>query len=153
MFGNVVVIVSVSIISNGKILMIKEYKPNAYNKWNFPSGHIEWGEDILNAACREVKEETGLDINLLSTTGVYNFLSLSKDHIILFHFIGEIIGGSLLLEEQKIIDSKWVTINDILRWDTAQLREGIIIKNIAERLYNGINYPIALFSKLIAKEQ
>jgi bis(5'-nucleosidyl)-tetraphosphatase len=32
----------------------------AYNYWDFPKGIAEAGEDPLEAACREVKEETGL---------------------------------------------------------------------------------------------
>lgn len=28
--------------------------------WDFPKGHIERGESLLNTACREVEEETGL---------------------------------------------------------------------------------------------
>ncbi len=32
----------------------------AYNYWDFPKGVVEAGEDPLEAACREVEEETGL---------------------------------------------------------------------------------------------
>src|SRR3982751_1714437 len=32
----------------------------AYNNWDFPKGLVESGEDMLSAAKREVKEETGL---------------------------------------------------------------------------------------------
>src|SRR3954471_6619961 len=32
----------------------------AYNNWDFPKGLVESGEDMLTAAKREVKEETGL---------------------------------------------------------------------------------------------
>ena len=32
----------------------------AYNNWDFPKGLVESGEDMLSAARREVKEETGL---------------------------------------------------------------------------------------------
>ena len=77
--NEIVLVVSTSILQEGKVLMIKENKPIVKNKWNFPSGRVEKGEDILAAACREVKEETGLDVNLTHTTGIYNFAS-STDH-------------------------------------------------------------------------
>jgi 8-oxo-dGTP pyrophosphatase MutT (NUDIX family) len=58
--NEIVLVVSVSIIKNNEVLMIKENKPSAINKWNFPSGRIEDNEEILQAALREVKEETSL---------------------------------------------------------------------------------------------
>ncbi|MBV7508988.1 NUDIX domain-containing protein [Bacillus sp. sid0103] len=73
----IVLVVSVSIIKDEKVLMIKENKQNVINKWNFPSGRIEPGEDILYAARREVKEETGLDVELTDTTGIY-FMSVAE---------------------------------------------------------------------------
>lgn len=45
-----------------KILLVHHKK---LNKWVQPGGHIEEHEDPEQAAIREVKEETGLDIELL----------------------------------------------------------------------------------------
>lgn len=41
MNNSIVLVVSVSIIRDEKILMIEEKRPFAINKWNFPSGRIE----------------------------------------------------------------------------------------------------------------
>jgi ADP-ribose pyrophosphatase YjhB (NUDIX family) len=46
----IVLVVSVSIFRDDKVLIIRENKPTAIDKWNFPSGHIEYGEDILHSA-------------------------------------------------------------------------------------------------------
>jgi len=48
--NGIVLVASVSIFSDDKVLIIKENKPAAINKWNFPSGRIEYGEDILYSA-------------------------------------------------------------------------------------------------------
>ncbi|MBU9721653.1 MULTISPECIES: NUDIX domain-containing protein [Bacillaceae] len=40
--------------------------------WGIPSGHIEIGETVSNAAIREVKEETNLDIRIKKLIGVYS---------------------------------------------------------------------------------
>ena len=42
----IVLVVSVSIISEDKVLMVKENIPSVKNKWNFPSGRIEYGEEF-----------------------------------------------------------------------------------------------------------
>lgn len=145
----IVLVASVSIIKDEEVLMIKENKPNVINKWNFPSGHIEMGEDIPYAARREVKEETGLDVELTYTTGVYNFISSSKDQVILFHFVGQVIGGSINLEEDEIIDSAWVKVSELVKADDDKLRDPSAIKQIANCLVKKNYHPISVFHKQI----
>jgi 8-oxo-dGTP diphosphatase len=149
--NGIVLVVSVSIIRDDEVLIIKENKPTAINKWNFPSGHIESGEDILYAACREAKEETGFDVTLNGTTGVYNFISNTNDQVFLFHFTGEVTGGSLYLEEDEILDSKWVKVNELLEFDNEELREPGVLKQIINNLLNQELYSITLYNKQVIK--
>lgn len=44
------------------LLVKRDTKPNK-NKWCIPGGHIENGEEPIDAAIRELKEETNLDLN------------------------------------------------------------------------------------------
>lgn len=145
--NGIVLVVSVSIIKDGEVLLIQENKPAAMKKWNFPSGRIEHSEDILDAACREVKEETGFDVNLTGTTGIYNFISTTNHHVILFHFTGEITGGCLELEEEEIIDSKWVKLSELIHLDANELRDASVIKQIAERLLQQKWHSLAFFNE------
>jgi 8-oxo-dGTP diphosphatase len=145
----IVLVVSVSIIKDEEVLMIKENKPNVINKWNFPSGRIEMGEDIPYAARREVKEETGLDVELTYTTGIYNFISSSQDQVIMLHFIGQVTGGSIYLEEDEIIDSAWVKVSDLVKSNDDELRNPSVLKQIANCLVNKSYHPINVFHKQI----
>ncbi|MFZ7946170.1 NUDIX hydrolase [Neobacillus sp. 19] len=144
-----VLVVSVSIIKGDEVLIIKENKPSAINKWNFPSGCIEHNEDILDAARREVKEETGFDVKLTGTTGVYNFISSSNDQVILFHFTGEIIGGSLKLEEDEIIASRWIKVPELIDFNYSELREASVIRKIVDRLVSKQIHSITVFNEKI----
>ncbi|OCA90436.1 DNA mismatch repair protein MutT [Bacillus sp. FJAT-27225] len=145
----IVLVVSVSIIKDEKVLMIKETKPSAPNKWNFPSGRIEKGEDIPSAAKREVKEETGLDVELIYTTGIYNFISSSQDQVIMFHFVGQVTGGSIYLGEDGIIDSNWVELSDLAKFNGEELRNPYVIKQITNSLLSKNYYSIHLYHKQI----
>ena len=147
----IVLVASVSIFRNDKVLIIKENKPTNVYKWNFPSGHIEFGEDILYSAHREVKEETGFDVKLIGTTGVYNFISNTNDQVILFHFIGKITGGTLNLEEDEITDSKWIQVNDFLAFEKEDLRESHVIKQIINNLLEENIYSISVFNEHLFK--
>lgn len=145
---SIVLVASVTIFKENKVLMIKEKKPSDYNKWNFPSGRIEYLEGILDAACREVKEETGYDVNLTGTTGIYNFISSSNHQVILFHFTGEIVGGALELQEEEIIDARWDTIEGILTYDSGELRDESVIRQIANRLLKKEICTLDIFNEL-----
>ncbi|MED1203511.1 NUDIX hydrolase [Heyndrickxia acidicola] len=145
--NRIVLVVSVTVVQENEVLMIKENKPSAINKWNFPSGRIEQGEDILNAACREVKEETGYDVKILETTGVYNFISSSNHQVILFHFIAEIQGGFLKLEEDEIIDSKWISLSEIQNMKNEELRDSKVIRQIVEAMINKKFHPTEVFNE------
>ncbi|WP_249598687.1 NUDIX hydrolase [Peribacillus frigoritolerans] len=145
--NSIVLVVSVSILNDEEVLIIKENKPTAFDKWNFPSGRIEYGEDILNAARREVKEETGFDVKLNNTTGIYNFISSTNDQVILFHFTGEVTGGSLNLEEDEILDSKWIKLNDLMKFDNKEIREASVLKKIVDNLLKENLYSISICSE------
>jgi 8-oxo-dGTP diphosphatase len=148
--NGIVLVVSVSIISEDKVLMVKENKASVKNKWNFPSGRIEYGEDILDAARREAKEETGYDVRLTGTTGIYNFISSSNHQVILFHLLGEIIGGTLQLDANEIIDSKWIAPPDLLVPNLIELRDKEVIKQIAENLMSEEKeHSLALFKRYL----
>lgn len=145
----IVFVVSVSIIHNDRMLIIKENKALVRNTWNFPSGRVEHGEDIMDAARREAREETGYNIKLTSTTGVYNFISSIQQQVVLFHFIGEIIGGSLQLDAAEIADAKWVTPEEISSSDVLELRDREVMKQITDNVISQKEHPLTLFhSKL-----
>nr|WP_154892748.1 NUDIX hydrolase [Paenibacillus xylanexedens] len=144
--NGIVLVVSVSIIHEDNLLMIKENKATVRNTWNFPSGRIEYHEDILEAARREAKEETGYDVKLTATTGIYNFMSSTNHQVILFHFIGEIIGGSLQLDKAEIIDSKWIAPADLLIPDFLELRDKELIQRITQNLISQKEYSLTLFN-------
>lgn len=63
--------VILAIKNGGKWLFQERLKHPYYGFWGFPSGKIRWGETILQAAARELKEETGLTAKL-SYKGVYH---------------------------------------------------------------------------------
>ena len=62
---------------NNKIVVVNQNN----DSWSLPKGHVEKGEKILQAAKREIHEETGLDINklkLIKKLGVYERFSFNK---------------------------------------------------------------------------
>ncbi len=47
--------------ANGEVVVVSQKSKS----WSLPKGHIEPGEDVLEAAYREINEETGLNVSCL----------------------------------------------------------------------------------------
>ncbi|CDG66001.1 MAG: 8-oxo-dGTP diphosphatase [Methanobacterium sp.] len=55
-----------------KIIFIKRKNPPYKGSWALPGGFVEYGETVEDAVIREVKEETGVTINIDELLGVYS---------------------------------------------------------------------------------
>ena len=71
--------VSVIIVKEQKVLLGQRKTALGTNTWAFPGGHLEYGEKIEECACREVLEETGLQIKNLRIVNFTNDL-FQKEH-------------------------------------------------------------------------
>ena len=80
--------------------------------WGIPSGHVEAGETVAEAAVREVKEETNLDIRILKLIGVYSephsqvftYPNGNVIHFVTTCFLAEIKGGKLKCNSLESLD-------------------------------------------------
>ena len=61
--------VSCLIRNNGNILLLNRKDPD-WNGYTLPGGHVEPGESLIHAVIREMKEETGLDIQSPKLCGI-----------------------------------------------------------------------------------
>lgn len=89
--------------------------------WGIPSGHVEPGETVTNAAVREVLEETGLDIRIKRLVGIYsepesqvfNYPDGRNVHFITSCFEAEVIGGELDCTCPETLDIRYFSSTDL----------------------------------------
>jgi len=82
---------SALIIENGKVLLVYHKKLDV---WLYPGGHIEKNETPEQAAVREAKEETGLDIKIIGERDE-NLADIDTDVSVLcnpYAFLCELVG-------------------------------------------------------------
>ena len=53
-------------------ILIKRKNDPYKDYWALPGGFVEYGESVENAAIRESKEETSIDVELIDLVGVYS---------------------------------------------------------------------------------
>jgi ADP-ribose pyrophosphatase YjhB (NUDIX family) len=68
-----------------------------YDLWNLPGGGLEKGESPWQGVVREVKEETGLDVEIVRLAGIYS--KPDRDEVV-FSFECKMVGGEIVLNEE-----------------------------------------------------
>ena len=104
--------------NNLNILLIYNGKEK---NWEFPKGHVEKNEDFIDAMYREIKEETGLDTEILSELPDYEYSNNIDGDIILKMWCVKSKDDSKLKKEFEIDDLQWTSsdnVTNILSYDS-----------------------------------
>lgn len=103
---------------NGKILLGLRNSPNdpAHGLWQLCGGKVEFAENPVAAVIREIREETGYKVKVLSEKPIISNVlwkrKRSRSHIVLLGFECKIHSGKLLIGGRENSDWKWITKAD-----------------------------------------
>jgi ADP-ribose pyrophosphatase YjhB (NUDIX family) len=97
---------SVVVVDNQDRIVLQRRRDNG--KWDLPGGVMELGESLAECAIREVNEETGLDVEVVSIVGVYS----DPGHILAYEdgearqefaicFKARILGGQVAVSDES----------------------------------------------------
>ncbi len=140
------IIVGVCIKKDGKILMVQEARKKVYKMWNFPMGHLDNAETIFEGAKREVKEETGYEVELTSIISIQNYPN--KENIKIT-FNANIIDGDISYDKNEVLDVKWISIEELENMTSKELRAYNSSRDIIKDAKENKGYLLEIIKKLV----
>lgn len=102
---------------NDKVLLIQRGKEPNIGSWSIPGGAQELGETIRDAVCREVYEETGVEISDPILVDTVDLISPVKDGKIKYHYtLVDFVAVALspdIVAGGDAADAKWVELMNL----------------------------------------
>lgn len=105
-----VVGVGVAAIADDKILLIKRGREPNKGLWAVPGGKVKFGEEMKEAARREILEETGLIVEVGEVVWVGEIID-GDHHLVLIDFAGAVVGGELEASSDAD-EARWVPMGE-----------------------------------------
>ena len=114
---------------NDKILVIKRSaKEEVFEKlWDIPGGRMNFGEMPTEALTREIREETGLTVNILNPFTVWSFMAQDDLQVIGITMLADYVSGEVVLSEEHT-EYKWINPHEFANLDA----NGSLKKEIAK---------------------
>lgn len=131
------VIVGGIVEKDGKVLLVQEKQEKCYGKWNIPAGHLDFNESIKQGAIREIKEETGCDVELNGILYIANRI-LDDDLFIMIIFSTKLVNENIKYDKSEILDVQWFSYDEIMNQMDDKLRQLDYIKTSVNNYRNNI---------------
>ncbi len=118
----------------GCVLLVKRGHAPRQGEWSLPGGRVELGESLVEATKREIREETGLNIDVGQQIEVFDRIH-QRDGRVQYHFvIADYLctprGGTLAASDDAE-DVAWVSPGDLEAFGVNEHARRVIGKGLA----------------------
>ncbi len=106
--------VGVAVVRDGAILLVRRGRGALAGSWAVPGGKVRWGETMREAARRETREETGIDVDVGDVVWVGDAIGPGDPpawHYTLVDFRATPVGGRLVAGDDAA-EVAWVTLSE-----------------------------------------
>jgi len=104
--------VSAVVVRDGEFLAVRRARPPMQGLFTLPGGGVEAGESLAEAACREVREETGLITEAVALAGYREVITRDdagrvQRHFVILTFAARWVAGEPRLNEE-LLEARWM---------------------------------------------
>ena len=109
------------VVHEGQTLLVQRRNPPNAGQWGFPGGHVELGETGLEAAARELLEETGVTATPTGYLTSVDVIGRDDDGTVQYHYLlaavlCTYVSGTPIADDDAM-DAAWVTVEAALSGD------------------------------------
>lgn len=99
---------------HNQVLLIKRDKAPAQGLWSVPGGKLEAGESLIECCRREIKEETGLDVEAISIVAVVE-RRIENFHYVIVDFLVELLNeqNDIPVASSDVSEARWIGLDKI----------------------------------------
>jgi 8-oxo-dGTP diphosphatase len=102
-----------------RVLLVRRGQPPLLGEWSLPGGALELGERLEDGIRREVREETGLDVEPEEIVAVFDHISHADDdtarvrfHYVLVDYRCRLLGGTLA-SATDVTEARWASWREL----------------------------------------
>jgi 8-oxo-dGTP diphosphatase len=100
-----------------EVLLIRRMNPPRQTEWSLPGGRVEFGETLRAALVREVREETGLDVEILALIDVAELMAdapagADGEHYVLVDFCARVLAGDAAAASDAA-EARWFSVAEM----------------------------------------
>jgi mutator protein MutT len=103
--------------AEGDVLLIRRAKEPRKGQWSLPGGKLEFGETLIEGVRREVREETGLEVEILGLVDVAETIrdasvGAADDHFVLIDYGARVISGTAEAASDAA-EARWFSVEEL----------------------------------------
>jgi 8-oxo-dGTP diphosphatase len=129
-----IVSVGAVIVDGDRVVLIRRGHPPRQGEWSLPGGRVELGETLVEALCREMREEVGLEVEVGPIVETFDRIHRDAEGQVRYHFV--IVdflcrpAGGVLRAGDDASDARWATLEDVARAGVSSHAAAVLRKGL-----------------------
>jgi len=119
------------VIHRQRTLLIRRGCEPLKGEWSIPGGMLELGEGLTEGVRRELKEETGLDVEPLRIVATFDRITRErkrvKYHYVIVDYVCRLKGGRLK-PASDVVDARWVLREEMPQYHLTKMATKVILR-------------------------